>query len=90
MNDDDDGVLRPGFASEEPESAPNGQKDGAVEDVPRVTGYEDVHEQDAAELWQSETLCVTCMSAPVCRHAEGMHEALVVVSRCLAYLPVPR
>jgi hypothetical protein len=41
-------------------------------------------------VWEAETLCTKCLIAPMCKVAEGTEAALVVVSRCLAFIPEPR
>ena len=79
-----DGPIGPGFASEE---------SAEPEERPILTGnlkiahYGGVSPEEAAEIWKAETLCLTCLSAGVCRIAAGTGEPLVVVSRCLAYIP---
>jgi len=76
------GEIRPGFASEE-------QAEDA-EPLPKnleVAHYGGVTDVEAAGIWEAETLCLTCLCAGVCRIAVGTREPLVVVSRCLAYLP---
>lgn len=49
--------------------------------------YAGMEDEDAREVWKRETLCVSCLSGQVCMVAAGVEGPLVVVSRCLAYLP---
>ncbi len=79
------GAVRPGFAQNEED--PTEGKDDAPK--PGHAHYEGMQDSDAAEVWKAETLCLRCYHAPVCRHFQGADEALVVVSRCLAFIPAP-
>ncbi len=76
--------LRPGFASEDPTEA---------EELPplpknlEVAHYGGITAEEATKIWEAETLCLSCLCAGVCKIAAGTTEPLVVVSRCLSYLP---
>jgi len=80
---DEKTVLRPGFASEEPEP-----EEPAI-DMTRAEAahYGGLTESQAAETWARETLCRTCLCQGVCRVAAAAEGPLVTVSRCLSYLP---
>ncbi|HHH31322.1 MAG TPA: hypothetical protein ENK57_23655 [Polyangiaceae bacterium] len=79
-----DGPLRPGFASEEaPAPKPGPELKG---DFARAT-YAGMSEEEASETWARETLCATCYHAEVCKLADGLETALVVISRCKVYSP---
>lgn len=79
--------ISPGFASFEPsESAVTVNIRGRVAQA----HYAGMTEDEAAKLWESEILCLSCLSAGVCRHANGIHDSLVSITRCLAYIPSTR
>lgn len=44
-------------------------------------------EGEAAKVWRDETVCFTCLSAPVCRISNGIQDTMTTISRCLAYIP---
>lgn len=77
-------VLKPGFASSEPiEEDPEPQ-------APSISHahYDGCTDEEAADVWESETLCRRCLCAGVCAIARATTQgSLTVVSRCLAYLP---
>lgn len=50
--------------------------------------YSGMSVEGAQEAYKHETLCVSCLSSPVCKIAAGVEEPLAVVSRCLSYLPM--
>ena len=81
---DDSAPLRPGFASEEAPPAPRGPE--LKTDFARAT-YAGMSDADAGETWARETLCATCYHAEVCKLADGLETALVVISRCKVYSP---
>ena len=78
--------LKPGFASQEPVQAE------IVSDVP-VSGllarahYAGLQPEEASATWEREHLCTKCLHAQVCKYAADTDEALVVISRCLGFLP---
>ena len=77
-------LLRPGFASAEPE-------DADAEPVPanlQVAHYADMSAEQAERVWVRETLCATCLHSVVCSIPPHTETPRVVISRCLAYLPV--
>jgi hypothetical protein len=80
--------IVPGFASAEVEVPEEEQAELPVDF--RKAYYNGVDDQQAGEIWKSETLCGKCIHAPVCKHFEGMGDALISVSRCLAYIPAPK
>ncbi len=92
FEDDTYSPPRPGAAShpDEHEAA----KKAAAAEVPDpgsrlgFAHYSDMEADEAAAVFKRETLCVSCLCVSVCRVAAGVEEPLVVVSRCLAYLPV--
>jgi hypothetical protein len=75
---------RPGAAvqeePEEPEEKP------APGEASRAH-YAGMTDADAAEVWRRESICVRCASAAMCRVAQHIEAPLVVVTRCLGYLP---
>lgn len=75
--------LRPGFASEEPRDEEEPKLEGKL----GVAHYAGMTEKEAAEAWAKETLCSTCLCQGVCRVAAAAQDSLVLVSRCLSYLP---
>lgn len=77
--------MRPGSASEE--ESPEEESPEVLPKNLRVAHYDGAEPEEAARVWMSETLCVGCLSAGVCRVADGAEGPLVVVSRCLAYIP---
>lgn len=87
LDPDGYGPQAPGSASvSADDEEDNGPEPGARI---KVAHYGDMTEKEADELWTQETLCLRCMVSPMCKVAEGTRESLVVVSRCLAYMPVP-
>lgn len=78
--------IEPGFAQSEPPE-PEEARPEADRGKAHYGGESDAQ---AAETWKAETLCLGCYSAPVCRHFAGMEQALITVTRCLAYIPAPR
>lgn len=84
---DDDGPLRPGFASEEIEPTTDAAPAPPLDpDFARAT-YAGIGEEEATEIWARETLCATCYHRDVCKLADGLDAALVVISRCRFYSP---
>lgn len=73
------GDASPREPSPEPEINPAGRMGTAH--------YAGISEEDAAKVWESETLCVSCLVGPMCCVGIKVQEPLIVVSRCLAYLP---
>lgn len=80
-------ILRPGFASEE-EPDPTTAKPKLPKTL-ALAHYADLTTEEATELWKSETLCTGCLLSSMCVVATQCPEPLVVVSRCLAYIPLP-
>ncbi len=94
MTEDDEGRYgpqKPGGSnhSEEDETAEEAAKAELPDPGSRLESahYAGMEEEDASEVWKRETLCVSCLSNRVCMIAAGIEGPLVVVSRCLAYLP---
>ncbi len=77
--------LRPGFASEEPEPEEEEQPDL----TPKMAAahYAGMSEQEAADVYNAETLCTSCLHLPVCKVAEQAEKSLSVITRCVAYIP---
>lgn len=50
--------------------------------------YANKTETDAYNLWNSETICVSCACYPVCKIGEHIQISLTTVTRCLAYIPM--
>lgn len=77
--------LRPGFASEEvqPTRAPE-------EPVPAdlyTAHYGGMEADEALETWKRETLCFGCLKSNMCRVGVETAEPLIVVTRCVAFVP---
>lgn len=75
-------VLRPGFASAEPEEAQE-----RIESPIGHAHYDGLTDVEAAETFKRETLCGRCLCAGVCRVAAAAEGPMVVVSRCLSFIP---
>ena len=81
---DEDEELRPGFASEDPaEEEPRPVLMGNL----KIAHYDGATAEEAEAMWQAETLCLSCVIADMCKVAQGTREPLVVISRCLSYIP---
>lgn len=94
MSTDDEGprwnVPRVGSASAEPvEETPKEPPKTEAEVRVRLATYDGMDEDEATRAWKRETLCATCVCANVCRVATVTGETMVVVARCLAYIPSP-
>lgn len=87
--EDDNQTLRPGFASEEPDD----DLEEPGPDPKTLMGqahYAGMTPEEADAAFSAETLCTTCVCAPVCRVAEPAAKSLSVISRCVAFLPSGR
>ena len=83
--DEDGEDLRPGFASEEDtEETPAPILTGNL----KIAHYDGVSAEEAEKVWNQETLCGSCLAAPMCKVSEHTPGPLIVVARCLAYLPM--
>ena len=92
-------TMTDGYGAQKPGGSSHSEEDDAAEkaaaaDVPDPGSrlgsahYAGMKDEDAREVWKRETLCISCLSGQVCMVAAGVEEPLVVVSRCLAYLPI--
>lgn len=92
-------MAEDGYETPHPGGASQSDEDDAAEvaakaDLPdpgsRVgfAHYSGVSAEEAAAVFKRETLCDSCLSSSVCKIAASVEEPLVVVSRCLAYIPV--
>jgi len=82
-------ILRPGFASVE--TPVDRDADPVVDRRAELehSHYGGASDETAVEkTWAKETLCTKCLCAPVCVVFAGAQAPRVVVSRCLAHLPV--
>lgn len=85
------GVLRPGGLRDGPEDVE--EEKGPPEPAPTeryaFATYHGQTEDEIAETHAEESLCPGCYHAPVCRFAPADDAPAVVISRCLAFSPLP-
>lgn len=79
---DEPELLKPGFASAEPEEVIQSPDIGSAH-------YDGMTDTEARVTWERETLCTRCLCAGVCAVAGASAAPLVAVTRCLSYLPTP-
>lgn len=85
------GKIAPGFAGvEEPAPRPMGPPGEDQGSRMARAHYDGMEADEATEVWKRESLCAGCLHSQVCKFVTGATDALVVVSRCVAYLPAPR
>lgn len=86
MSDDDPQILKPGFASDElPEVTEIKQK--ATRPELATAHYVGMTAEQAESTWNDQTLCTTCAAMHMCKVAMHCPDALVMITRCLAYIP---